>query len=155
MSLVESVANLLVTLFLEILFSSSSSFATIPRFIGAPLLFVFTTSVYIFIHRRLHSCVGLVIVVRLHLSATKSALYFPRYPVRSNSSKESSSIDGYHLDNIDSYIHRHQTAQSSRVITIIVLSFLRGQTASYSSFDDKRYGSSTSTCTSSTSRWYK
>jgi hypothetical protein len=78
------------------------------------LLFVFTTSVYIFIHRRLHSCVGLVIVVRLHLSATKSALYFPRYPVRSNSSKESSSIDGYHLDNIDSYIHRHQTAQSSR-----------------------------------------
>ena len=39
------------------------------------------------------------------------------------------------------------------VITIIVLSFLRGQTASYSSFNDIRYGSST--CTSSTSRWYK
>ena len=152
MSLVESVANLLVTLFLETLFSSSSSFATIPRFIGAPLLFVFTTSVYIFIHRRLHSCVGLVIVVRLHLSATKSALYFPRYPVRSNSSKESSSIDGYHLDNIDIFIAIRPPSLLG-VITIIVLSFLRGQTASYSSFNDIRYG--TSTCTSSTSRWYK
>ena len=86
---------------------------TIPRFIGAPLLFVITTSVYIFIHCRPRSHVGLITDVRLHLLATKSALHFPRYTVRSNSSEESSSIDGYHLDNIDSYIHGHQTAQSS------------------------------------------
>ena len=154
MSLVESVANLLVTLFLETLFSSSSSsFATIPRFIGAPLLFVFTTSVYIFIHRRLHSCVGLVIVVRPHLSAMKSALYFPRYPVRSNSSDESSSIaDIVCTTSVHIFIAIRPLSLLG-LITIIVLSFLWGQTASYSSFNDIRYGSST--CTSSTSRWYK
>jgi hypothetical protein len=44
-----------------------------------PLLIVFTTLVYMFIHRQLHSCVGLVIVVLLHLSATKSPSSFPRF----------------------------------------------------------------------------
>jgi hypothetical protein len=117
------------------------------------LLFVFMTSVYIFIHRWLHSCVGLIIVVRLHLSATKSALYFPRYLVRSNSSKSHRPLTYIVLTTSIHIFIDIRLLSLLNVITIIILSFLWGQAASYLSFDDKRYGSST--CTLSTSCWCK